>query len=489
MKDQKKIETFDIAIVGGGVAGCYAAYRLSQAHYNVVLFEKSHRIGGRLKSEQKASVIAEMGGMRFFEEIHILKALIEHLGMTDEIADFTMDQANTYFYARHTKIRRSEVASVKLPYNLKSSEKNKTPYELELEVIHGILPEFKKLRNQYHEAIKRKDQAKQKELLILYKDFKKSTYIAGTPLYKYSWYQMLKSRLSEEAISLLQDFGGYEIKRSNGGAANWLDNIFFTPKNVQLKRLTCGFDALPKKLHALFEQTGGTTYLKHELKEVKKEGVGYSLRFNHQGKTKSMIAKKVILALPKPAIEKLQTSFLKSSKFQKALESVQSIDAFKLFLVYPYAWWKQLGITKGRSTTDLPLRQVYYYKETDKNALLMASYCNGSDVLYWSAFDDDQKMMKEAHRQLTLMHSDIDIPDPIEISYQFWKAESGTSGWHVWQPNVNEENVIKSMQQPSPSDDVFIVGACWSEEPGSVQGAIQTAECLMQNKFELKALF
>ena len=34
-----------IAIVGGGIAGLTAAYRL-HPHHDVTLFEKSHRIGG-----------------------------------------------------------------------------------------------------------------------------------------------------------------------------------------------------------------------------------------------------------------------------------------------------------------------------------------------------------------------------------------------------------------------------------------------------------
>ena len=45
--------TIDVAIVGGGVAGCYAAWRLASAPNptgKIRLFERSERIGGRLFS-------------------------------------------------------------------------------------------------------------------------------------------------------------------------------------------------------------------------------------------------------------------------------------------------------------------------------------------------------------------------------------------------------------------------------------------------------
>src|SRR5580704_1144637 len=60
----------DVAIVGGGVAGTYAAWRIAseQPHLRVALFEMSDRIGGRLRSiafPQAPHLVGEAGGMRF----------------------------------------------------------------------------------------------------------------------------------------------------------------------------------------------------------------------------------------------------------------------------------------------------------------------------------------------------------------------------------------------------------------------------------------
>src|SRR5687767_7972690 len=76
----------DVAIIGGGCAGTYSAWRLQQEmgdKSSIGLFEYSDRIGGRLYSVTVPgvpSLKAELGGMRYIEESHRMVAqLVEHL--------------------------------------------------------------------------------------------------------------------------------------------------------------------------------------------------------------------------------------------------------------------------------------------------------------------------------------------------------------------------------------------------------------------------
>jgi lysine 2-monooxygenase len=67
----------DVAVVGGGVSGAYAAWRLKEERpdWNIAIFEYSKRIGGRLYTETLPGmphVHAELGGMRYNEKEHIL---------------------------------------------------------------------------------------------------------------------------------------------------------------------------------------------------------------------------------------------------------------------------------------------------------------------------------------------------------------------------------------------------------------------------------
>jgi len=58
----------DIAIVGAGVGGSYAAWKLRNRHQVVTVYEYSDRIGGRLHTTQIKGVPdinVELGAMRF----------------------------------------------------------------------------------------------------------------------------------------------------------------------------------------------------------------------------------------------------------------------------------------------------------------------------------------------------------------------------------------------------------------------------------------
>ena len=61
--------TLDVAIVGAGAAGTYLADRLAGARpeWSVTVFERSNRIGGRLRSVEVDGLAhpIELGGMRY----------------------------------------------------------------------------------------------------------------------------------------------------------------------------------------------------------------------------------------------------------------------------------------------------------------------------------------------------------------------------------------------------------------------------------------
>ncbi len=72
----KVLEKADVIIVGGGVSGLYCAWRLLLAHpeKKIILFERYHRIGGRLQTDiievDGQLVKEEEGGMRYLSKIY-----------------------------------------------------------------------------------------------------------------------------------------------------------------------------------------------------------------------------------------------------------------------------------------------------------------------------------------------------------------------------------------------------------------------------------
>lgn len=88
------------------------------------------------------------------------------------------------------------------------------------------------------------------------------------------------------------------------------------------------------------------------------------------------------------------TTFLfTNDQFLADLDTVIAKPAAKIFLGYDRPWWEDLGLPAGRSLTDLPLRQCYYWGVageqpgatlTDRHALLMPSYNDADDVEFWN---------------------------------------------------------------------------------------------------------
>ena len=93
-----------IVIVGGGIAGLYAAYLLGLLKHDVQLFEMSGRWGGRIDSEvfkldRKNDFVAEFGPMRF--EAHLqerLRGLCFQLGIGFEAFSPTSAPVGTTQY-------------------------------------------------------------------------------------------------------------------------------------------------------------------------------------------------------------------------------------------------------------------------------------------------------------------------------------------------------------------------------------------------------
>jgi len=90
-----------IAIIGAGISGLSAAYRLKQAGLEPVIFEKEGYVGGRMSSEIVDGFIIDKGAYTFPEFHRRLKGFIEALGMhgsliTTSASTSTFSNGNRY---------------------------------------------------------------------------------------------------------------------------------------------------------------------------------------------------------------------------------------------------------------------------------------------------------------------------------------------------------------------------------------------------------
>lgn len=129
------VRRVDIAVVGAGVSGAYAAWRLKERYpeKSIALFESSNRVGGRLYTTTlpgMPNVNVELGGMRFIpEQQPFVTALVDHLKLPTR--PFPMggpapDGAReNIMYLRGKLLRVRELDDwTKVPYTLRDMERS-----------------------------------------------------------------------------------------------------------------------------------------------------------------------------------------------------------------------------------------------------------------------------------------------------------------------------------------------------------------------------
>lgn len=599
MQSKSRLPTtdVDIAIVGGGVSGCYAAWRLINTRkedlpedspllkiwgdkdkLDIQLYEYLDRIGGRLWSvellrENFPGEMTEFGGMRFFKQMHIVWQLVDYIQAGGKKLPFPVDLPENISYVRNKHLHNTQLTTDALskdpstvPYNLRPVEQGKSAGDLVTYVCNFAVPGFSVMWNEYQEAFNCGNWERVAELRDRYERAKKESVIDGVPLQNWGWWAMVSRVLSNEALNFVQDTGGYNTYASTGSAIVQLDETFYFPETIEYHRLERGFESLPIKLCQQFHEAGGGVHLQNQLVRFDKTSEGYELLFyrrgpgkedrapalknftaEHNARSHLVRAKMIILAMPQRALNLLdQDTFFfghgvadvdgKYAKLRKAMASVVPVQAFKIFMAYEYPWWESVGVSRGRSTTDLPMRQMYYWateatpenmgKRGQMESLVLATYDTAEAATYWRSLEAGkpftgrnaqqrffkytvpswvrqdqpnqlrapfeslpptatQLMVASAHRQIMNIHGVAYAPEPFDAHYQDWTVDPFGGGWHRWNPGADEYEVIPYMQHPFPDERVYIVGECWSNVQGWVQGALNTSEAMLQNSLGL----
>jgi monoamine oxidase len=517
----------DVAVIGAGCSGAYSAWRLQQAFgatQRIALFEYSNRIGGRLYTVTLPGlphVKAEVGGMRYIPTQHKMVAgLVDHLGL--ETKDFPMGAPQpvgsncNLFYLRGKHLRLHELADPeKVPYNLAPYERGLGPTNLQVQVMNYIFPNMQNL-----------SLCQQMQLKVF-----------GRELWQYGFWDLMYRVLSGEGYRFMRDAGGYDANVANANAVTQLPATEYSDE-TQFLTLKDGYDQLPIKLVEQFEGMPGIQserlFLNHALTEIQPsdtKGFKYKLLFRltetTDGKTRTLpgtarivYANKVILGMPRRSLELIKSPLFEDKQFKSNLKSVLIQSAFKLFLAYERPWWRALGLVAGRSVTDLPIRQAYYFgTEAEQkggkpwlNSLLMASYNDISTVPFWKGLErgepftgyrpsciepnlksmvlpmphqPTEEMVLIANRQLAEVHGQQEIPTPYAAVYHDWSDDPYGGGWHEWKAGYRLDQIMWQMLKPFEGNDVFVVGEAYSIGQGWVEGALDTAETMIETYFGL----
>lgn len=498
-----------VAIVGGGVSGCYCAYRLAQKYpdWDIQLFEASDRIGGRLWSVPldgvKGLPPAELGGMHISDKHEHLFKLVEHLGLKPDLR--RIDRSNLHYFLRGVPLSERSFTEEpdKVPFQLQDKEKKKAPDTLLGLALKRIVPGLAGLWPFYAAAPEK-----------TFEFIRKLNHPDKRPLKECGFWNVLSDKVSNEAYDLLLATTGIGSMLRNVNAVECVWTMVRNAEPQTYYQLGGGFQQVPLQLLARAKLEGQVTeQMHHVLREVRGDGNGFTLRFevgeHKQEKTETV--SKVILALPRRALKSIDYDaalFDNPNEFQDNLDSVLSWPACKIFMSFQEPWWDKSLIERNdevlvvrQSYTDLPMRQCFYYgpPKAPGPSMLMAAFTDDVATSFWSVLAIDantydnpatrlqdqaqtrcsKAMVAAARRQLTAMHG-VETPDPSAALYVDWGKDPYGGGWHDWAPNRHSWDVIPKIRRPSPARDLFICGEAYSQRQGWVEGAINSAEGVLR---------
>jgi hypothetical protein len=291
--------------------------------------------------------------------------LVSHLLMEWErkkrwkTVPFQVDSKDNLFNLRGEWLTATQLRDpAKTPYKLRHNERGMSPGGIFMYAMNAILP---------NAAYLSEDQMTEARKTATYK---------GIPLHKLGFWNAVRDVVSQEAYEYAIDGFGYNTTSSNWNMADaipWYLADF--PANAQYRYLQRGYDELPIELMREAEESGVKRHMRHALTCVTDEGNRWRLDLwdEDNKRTVEVETKSLLLAMPRTSLEALRfkdgaggggagsgASAIKKW-YRQNVPAVSPQPMFKFFLGYSYPWFRGLGLSNGRTVTDSPIRQVYYW--------------------------------------------------------------------------------------------------------------------------------
>jgi len=215
-------------------------------------------------------------------------------------------------------------------------------------------------------------------------------------------------------------------------------------------------------------------------------------------RTKVINFDRVVVATTAPAARLIRYTPVDDQvkQMSRALRQLHYDCSSKIVLYFNYSWWHDQNISGGSSTTDLPLRFIYYdnYNTTingnnhNTESVLLASYTFSQDSTLWSSSTLDQ-ITNEALNNLEEIHSRYDIRNYYRKTVvKHWCDDSLSHGAYALFLPYQEED-IKPILMESFGNQIYFAGEhlstahAWVE--GSVLSALRVLMQLQEEKFDI----
>ncbi|CAM4795595.1 unnamed protein product [Rotaria magnacalcarata] len=457
-----------IAIVGAGVTGLTMAYELTRAGHKVIVFEADEKAGGRLLTYDTGKTIIELGGMRLPLDVHTLTDTYLRKRFNLPLEPFVTSNPNTFIYINGVRHRLNNTNFLAHEYNMQvpENEQNKSPFVLWNEAIQPLLDLF---NNKGWDAVVNEYGSYNVRQYLT--DYGLSNtmidYIGLMFAIETNLFTALTSHF-RDALLINEYTKFYHIV---GGNKRLIDSL---SESCQIN-----YSTPVLAIHRNEDRTINIT-IKNKM------NITNTLKFDYAVVATTAPAARLIHYTP--VNEQVQS-------MSRALRQLHYDCASKVVLYFNRSWWHDQNIYGGSSTTDLPLRFIYYdnYNTTvngtnHTESVLLASYTFAQDSTLWSSSTIDQ-ITDRALFDLEQIHSRSDIRQYyLRTVVKHWCGDSFSHGAYALYLPYQEENLKPTLME-SLDKLVYFGGEhlstahAWFE--GAVLSALRILIQLQQEKFDI----
>jgi monoamine oxidase len=426
--------TYDIIIIGAGMAGLYTALNLVKRlpKRRICLVDKYKFIGGRAFT-YKGTIDGvpyqwEEGGARISTKHTLLMGLLKKYGLTT------------------------------IPIEGASKYKESGAHPIEA-------PLFDECRAIFLEPLEHLPESTlgQTTILRLLRSFVKPAVLA-TFLNRYPYRAEFSTLRADLALRVFrEEFGPQE-------------------KYVVCKE---GLSELVARMQAEFLERGGTQLLQHELVEMQDNTHAvFKKGASSEGEGRPDIvleADKFVFALPSEALKRLPVF-----RGWETLKHIVMKPLLRVFAAFPP------GPNKKQWFQDLPKITTaqaprFIIPQSIENGSIQISYTDSEDAEPLMRILDEQdgetKLGKKLIEDLRVLFGDRTIPDPLFVKAYAWKE--GVSYWRpgTYDPYEESRRAIRPFPKERPGwvvcGESFSVHQCWIE--GALEHAREAVEHLLRN--------
>ena len=232
-----------------------------------------------------------------------------------------------------------------------------------------------------------------------------------------------------------------------------------------------GIDTLTSCLVDDAKAVGATLKNRHRVHDVKRSGTLFEVKGDYGKKAEAKPFKftcdRIILATCRCSLS--QFSVLKGAPL---LRQLGTSPLTRIYAVYPKnAYGKVWFHGMKKAIVNNPLR--YIIPINPESGLIMISYTDGPDTMYWENYSTDTELQTEIQKHVRATFPSLVIPEPTFLKKHYWAG-----GCTYWLPgDYDVESASRAAHNPAP--DVYVVGESISTEQAWLEGALQSAETLL----------